>query len=69
LRVKSHESKTKDCLVNDAKIKGSNYNLPGAERKTGGRESEKERRGRKQRGEEISEDAYKHRRIEVNREH
>jgi hypothetical protein len=25
--VKSHESKTKDCCVNDVKIKGSNYNL------------------------------------------
>jgi hypothetical protein len=29
LRVKSHESRTKDCLVNSAKIKGSNYNLLG----------------------------------------
>jgi len=27
--VKSHESRTKDCLANDAKIKESNYNLSG----------------------------------------
>jgi len=29
MRVKSHESRTKDCLVNNVKIKGSNYNLSG----------------------------------------
>jgi hypothetical protein len=29
LRVKSYKFKTKDCLVNCAKIEGSSYNLPG----------------------------------------